>query len=291
MYDLMFVFNVILVILFSVCSAGFAFCAVRERKALFGYIALMFAFFLIDECLLFFTEYISGVGETIELLPSWVFAIEKGMLVFPYLLIASEYYNCMSKYSVCGMALIFLVNLAAHYQSIIDESLLLRFFVPLVSTIWVAVIGIRGELKLTKISGRHFRMSALLLTVYIVLGLPIPFTLLQGDIDYIYLRSATAEIKSVIFSAAGIQILISRFCYSEKKKKDGLEKILKEYQLSARETELLPLFCENKSYKEISEEKFISVSTVKVHKHNIYRKLGVKNPEELNKVINERRLK
>lgn len=292
MYDLMFVFNIVLIVLFSVCSAGFVFCAVRERKALFSYIALMFVFFLIDECLLFFTEYISGTSEVIKLLPSWVFAVEKGMLVVSYMLIASEYYNCMSKYSVFGISLLFIINIVIPYQRVMDYRLVLQFFTPIVSTIWVAVIGVRGELKLAKNSGRRFRMSTLLLAVYIVFGLPVPFTLLQRDIDYIYLRSATAEVKSVVFAIAGIWVLISKFSHPDTNKEENdLEKVAEQYGLSSREAELLPFFCENRSYKEISEEKFISVSTVKVHKHNIYRKLGVNSPEELNKVMDERRLK
>ena len=50
--------------------------------------------------------------------------------------------------------------------------------------------------------------------------------------------------------------------------------------LTEREFEILRLSLENKTNSEISEELFISVSTVKFHLRNIYAKLGVNNRKE-----------
>ncbi len=67
-----------------------------------------------------------------------------------------------------------------------------------------------------------------------------------------------------------------------KDKEQPLEQHFKNYQISAREKEIVQLLIKGKTYKEISEELFISVSTVKTHASNIYSKCGVKNRNELN---------
>ena len=48
-------------------------------------------------------------------------------------------------------------------------------------------------------------------------------------------------------------------------------------KLSKREQEILALILEGKSNQDIADELFISISTIKTHIYNIYRKLGVKN--------------
>lgn len=51
-------------------------------------------------------------------------------------------------------------------------------------------------------------------------------------------------------------------------------------ELSARELEILHMLCQGLSNKEISQELFLSVGTVKWHTSNIYGKLGVRNRTE-----------
>lgn len=55
----------------------------------------------------------------------------------------------------------------------------------------------------------------------------------------------------------------------------------KDPKLSVRESEILKLFAEGKSSREISEELFISIKTVGTHKQNILEKLELKTITEL----------
>lgn len=60
-------------------------------------------------------------------------------------------------------------------------------------------------------------------------------------------------------------------------------------KLSAREAEVLALLSKGYLYKEIAEDLFISVGTVRQHIHNIYDKLHVQNrTEAINKVYGSR---
>lgn len=60
--------------------------------------------------------------------------------------------------------------------------------------------------------------------------------------------------------------------------------------LSVRETEILTLLSKGFLYKEIAEQLYISVGTVRQHIHNIYEKLHVQNrTEAINKAFNNRK--
>lgn len=54
-----------------------------------------------------------------------------------------------------------------------------------------------------------------------------------------------------------------------------LEKLVREYNVSKREREIMQLILEGKSNKEIEGQLFISFNTVKNHVYNLYQKLGV----------------
>lgn len=60
-----------------------------------------------------------------------------------------------------------------------------------------------------------------------------------------------------------------------------MEQICEKYNVSPREREVLDLVMKGKANKEIEEELFISLRTVKAHVHNLYKKFGVSSRLEL----------
>lgn len=75
-------------------------------------------------------------------------------------------------------------------------------------------------------------------------------------------------------------VLINIFLFTSFKKfKDKVESGNKD-QLTRQEQNILNLLLEDKSNKEIADALFVSLSTVKTHVNNIYRKLNVQNREE-----------
>ena len=64
------------------------------------------------------------------------------------------------------------------------------------------------------------------------------------------------------------------------------EEFIREYGLSEREKEVLPLLCKGLSSKDIGEQLYISPRTVENHVHRIYRKCGVKRRLELAQLVN-----
>ena len=62
---------------------------------------------------------------------------------------------------------------------------------------------------------------------------------------------------------------------------DPLENLFQMYGISKREKEIVRKICEGKTNKQISEELFITLQTVKDHNYNIYKKVGAKNRVQL----------
>jgi DNA-binding CsgD family transcriptional regulator len=67
----------------------------------------------------------------------------------------------------------------------------------------------------------------------------------------------------------------------------GQENIFTKFNLTTRESEILDFIAEGKSNKEIAEELFISINTVKFHVKKIYEKLEVSNRREASKIIQD----
>lgn len=67
--------------------------------------------------------------------------------------------------------------------------------------------------------------------------------------------------------------------------------VLKEFDLSKREQEIVLLVLEGKSNTQIEEELFISYNTVKNHIYNIFQKTGVKTRHQLTHLITSRQQK
>ncbi len=56
---------------------------------------------------------------------------------------------------------------------------------------------------------------------------------------------------------------------------ENLDAVAEKFSLSKRETEILRLLLAGKSNKEIEDALFIAMATVKIHVHNIFRKVKV----------------
>ena len=69
-------------------------------------------------------------------------------------------------------------------------------------------------------------------------------------------------------------------------KSEKLQKLFKQYEVSQREQEIITLILQGKSNREIEDELYISLKTVKNHTTNIYKKLRIKTRSQLIILIN-----
>lgn len=112
--------------------------------------------------------------------------------------------------------------------------------------------------------------------------------LLFVPLDLLVFRSFPFKLINfsyLVFSILVYQFLVKHYIYKYEIDKKGsnpdLEILIKKYDVSKREKEIIELLLEGRSNREIAEHLFISDNTVKTHVKNIYRKLGVKNRVQL----------
>jgi DNA-binding CsgD family transcriptional regulator len=67
----------------------------------------------------------------------------------------------------------------------------------------------------------------------------------------------------------------------------GEKSVLAKYDLTARESEILDMIAQGESNKQIAEELFISINTVKFHVKKIYEKLEVSNRREASQLLQD----
>lgn len=74
---------------------------------------------------------------------------------------------------------------------------------------------------------------------------------------------------------------------AKNKGKEAFDLFCQHYNISQREKDVIELICAGKSNKEIEDELFISLQTVKDHTHRIYQKTGVKNRIQLSNLVRD----
>ncbi len=106
-----------------------------------------------------------------------------------------------------------------------------------------------------------------------------------------YLIKGTNEKNDVIFNfIIGFLILsfllnVYLFWKLKKQSNGNIEKIKE--TLTQQEKKVIQLLVDDFSNKEIAQKLFVSLSTVKTHIHNIYKKLNVKSREEVKSLYNK----
>jgi DNA-binding CsgD family transcriptional regulator len=95
--------------------------------------------------------------------------------------------------------------------------------------------------------------------------------------------SWTALLSVLLFISIGINVI---FWVEKKKQKQTKIENLKA-NLSKQEQVVLELILENKSNKDIAEALFLSVSTVKSHTNNIYKKLDVNSRSDVKSLFSK----
>lgn len=104
--------------------------------------------------------------------------------------------------------------------------------------------------------------------------------LLLGSSIFLYLIYA-----GVFFGLEGFMKLYHGKLELEGISNNHLERLYEKYNISKREREVILLIREGKSNKEIEDQLYISLQTVKDHIYNIYRKTGVKNRVQLSRIF------
>ena len=96
------------------------------------------------------------------------------------------------------------------------------------------------------------------------------------------------ELRQFIFQDYDNDFLLSENIQIRTKlTKTGFDNFVEVMQLTEREIEIIKLIAKGYATKEIADNLFISDSTVKTHRKNIFKKLNINNVSELLKIVYE----
>jgi DNA-binding CsgD family transcriptional regulator len=102
----------------------------------------------------------------------------------------------------------------------------------------------------------------------------------------IYLPLVLFNISSAWWAVRYASILSKYDSVSLSVKSLDSDDFANKYKITKRETEVIELICKGKTNKEIADQLFISIETVKDHNYKIFQKTGVKNRTQLVNLIN-----
>lgn len=104
-------------------------------------------------------------------------------------------------------------------------------------------------------------------------------------------KNPFAELLFIFLFFAGFTV-ISIFFYSQTRslpekisKSDPFQQFINDYNITNRESQIIKLICLGKSNKEIADECFVTLQTIKDHTHRIYTKVDVKNRTQLSHIV------
>ena len=140
-------------------------------------------------------------------------------------------------------------------------------------------LGERGKRKAVAVFGSLNLLFHILFTIFLLLHI---LSIISNDILIIFFSTfwLTIYAMPVLYLKRFMEMYHGTLEITQGKVV-SLGKIYKKYKISKREQEVILLICEGKTNKEIEDELFISLQTVKDHIYRIYQKTGVKNRVQL----------
>jgi len=192
---------------------------------------------------------------------------------------------------VLGWLEFFLINSLVIGNNFLLYTDILIFFIVIISCIYLIY-----QTKELHETNKQIAIKMLCLTFLIPMLFGVLKWLAGGILKF---ESSVWERLSIHFLVFLMNVFISIWLvfYSSKlkgfkilktgKAKIKIDDLISKYNISKREIEVIELICEGYSNKEIADELFISIETVKDHNSRIYLKTQVKNRTQLAKLFLE----
>lgn len=276
----LFFYNYFLILITVVAFAGFCALAMRHRRHVYRYIAILFGLYLVDITFLWMMESIPEFGQIVmgvqTTMPYTYTLFTTAMLLMYRLILGDLLDSQLSNHEATVWVLCF-VGILAEGEV---KSDLYRFAADLVFPtalrIWTVASTLWIYLRHRGMVVRDRRRLALALCAIYCSATVADF--IEPDAA----RSISFEIMGTTFTLLGIAYLVQRVRGVQEAARD-LQPIAfaNRYGLTRREEELLCLLVAGRTNREIGEELTISVGTVKTHVHHIYEKVGVSSRDEL----------
>lgn len=173
------------------------------------------------------------------------------------------------------------------YASLTQKVIISFGTIETIITAYVSIILIYNSLK-AKIKHKKLflsRFTLILLTLSITKSLSMQFANTYLIVGLYFLLLFFAGNLGLIFLC---RVYFNKNSNSYQISNASPKDLFEKYGISKREKQIIEEICLGKTNKEIAEELFITLQTVKDHTHNIYKKVNVKNRVQLSQLFSEK---
>lgn len=298
---MLFIYNLILTVFFTIAFTGFYVIYMKNKKRSFLFLALLHLLLIIDNSIIYISEFSNSfelLYETTNILYIVIYLVYFAIILTGRLIV-SELFNdrftiIEKQISIILPVILLIINIFGSYE-IGEFVIYLSFFVMLSYITFRAYKNINNSsYELNEIKLKKYKIFTLIIMILSIIAIiecgifyisdstttnPNNFTL-----DY---RNIPFDIIKLFICIIGMKNLYSSFnnLFDKKSIDDKLNGFCIKYSLTNRQKEIIELIIAGHSNKEISSKLNITEGTVKTHIYNIFKKTDVSNRNQIIKRI------
>ena len=321
---IMFLYNIALLITYSAALSALLLLSMQRKGKLEMYISILFAVFILDNTIIYMTEFLENFSKQYDLAFMTIPAFKT--VIFLAGAVCSLYiFNTIfeRKFNIIDFSILVVFGLLLLFIPMLPDSAFMVWLWYLPNQIYMIYLGSLGLRIIKKepekytehfyVRWKQILISCVIFHILILIEDTIVifnFDVYSDIMVKINNRSVSEDIMSLVYAVAAF-LYAKQSIFSNNRNaeiiREEIEKIEKEvgtvvpidisaeilrnfaekYQLTSREQEILRVLLEDKTNQEISNELFISLGTVKSHVHNIFQKVEVSKRKQLLKKYDE----
>ena len=294
-----FLYNILLIVLYSLTMAIAIFYYIKDHDKLDLMIAGYLGFFILDNTVIYMTEFLTSFAHSYnEIFMSVPIAKTIIFLANGYFMLWLATRLTQQKMSRLHYALLILLAIWLSSVPLLPNSALQVWLYYLPNQLLLFYIGfyLLRQRKKTTLPAAYYLKSLQWLALASALAILIEDTFVIFNVDVynslvvkIFNRNICEDLFSII-----ICVLILRYYLKDRQKaaqsadkaqEDDaalrFQNFCRHYQFTQRETEIFSLLLSHKQNQEIADALFLSIGTVKTHVHNIFIKLEIKKRTQI----------
>lgn len=293
-----FVYNILLIILYSITMAFAINSYIKEKNKVFLLISLYLAFFIFDNIIIYMTEFLNTFAQSYDQAfmsaPAVKTIIFMGNAFFSVSIIAE-----LQKETLKPLHYTLLIVLAVWMISIplLPNSAFKVWLYYLGNQVFLFYLGFycwRGaKTDLPDLNKGYLKKLAVICLLFsILIVIEDSFVIFNVDqysslTTKIYNRSISEDIFSIVVCLLMVHFFLrvrqvqEEISTEEQEEAVLIQRFCHAHQFTQRETEVFELLLFHRTNQEIADQLFLSLGTVKTHVHNIFIKLDIKKRTQI----------
>ncbi|MBO6358018.1 response regulator transcription factor [Enterococcus casseliflavus] len=296
-----FIYNILLIILYSITMTFAIYFYLKEKNKVFLWISLYLAFFIFDNTIIYMTEFLNSFAQSYDQAfmstPAVKTVIFMGNAFFSISILAELQ---KEKHSPLHYALLIVLAVWMITTPLMENSALKVWLYYLGNQLFLFYLGVycwQGTKKNIPVLNKHYLKQLMIINLFFSILIIIEDSFVIFNVDQysslvtkIYNRSISEDIFSIVMCALLLHFFIKeRLPTKEKAQEQDASLLIQDFcqahQFTQRETEIFELLLSHQTNQEIADQLFLSLGTVKTHVHNIFIKLDIKKRTEVSRLF------